>query len=126
MLSSLLPSYPLLASLLLGRSILFCARSWLKARQEDLQLSTGSVKGGNLQGGVINVVAGGCAGAIATSASYPLDLLRTRLASCTGPLIGALRSEVTQVKGIVWKGGILHFCVYLVCLSSIDYFSDSC
>jgi hypothetical protein len=40
------------------------------------------------------MVAGGTAGALATSVSYPLDLLRTRLASYTGPIVGALEREI--------------------------------
>ena len=39
------------------------------------------------------MMAGGTAGALATSVSYPLDLLRTRLASYTGPIVGALERE---------------------------------
>lgn len=49
--------------------------------------------GGRGNKAVITMVAGGCAGALATSVSYPLDLLRTRLASYTGPIVGALERE---------------------------------
>lgn len=49
--------------------------------------------GGKGNAAVMSLVAGGSAGALATSISYPLDLLRTRLASYTGSITGALQRE---------------------------------
>ena len=54
-----------------------------------------------LRGTVTNLMAGGMAGAMATTGSYPMDVLRTRLAAQTTQVTAALRTEVANV----WAGG---------------------
>ena len=56
-----------------------------------------------LRGTVTNLLAGGMAGAMATTGSYPMDVLRTRLAAQTTQVTAALRTEVANV----WAGGAL-------------------